>query len=110
MMAMDESTTTPIQGEASISPPARGTACAALRSAYQAYVDDADDALRDDLKAAGRAAVAALETSGQVFGAPERIALTLSDEVLRGPARVDRIDALFASARQECAQLDQWSD
>jgi hypothetical protein len=100
--------TAPERAGGRASPPAKGIACPLLHQAYVYFSRENDDAMRKAVAAAQRTALQTLQTSGEAFAAPEHIALNLSDEVLRGPGRPDRVRALLSSARDACTELSDW--
>ncbi len=84
-------------------PPTRGLACPYLQQAADAY-DSGDRAAYEDAVAQAKdAAEGALQTSGQAFGKPERIALEL------GLGQVDDPTQLLDEAGTACSTETQAS-
>jgi hypothetical protein len=91
------------------SPPERGIACAQLEKAYDRRAENDQVGFLAALRIADQNAERALQESGVIFGAPERIALelqlTLSDA---GKVPGAKIDRLMTAARDTCVALDRW--
>jgi hypothetical protein len=82
----------------------RGTACPALARAERAMNTDDSGSFATAIKAARRRAEHALDTSGVFFGAPERHAMFLAEELNRKEsARTEaRIRERLAAAVEAC--------
>lgn len=83
--------------------PVRGPACPYLQQAADAYNSGDDAAFEGAIAQAKDVAEKALQTSGQVFGKPERLALEL-----KLGAHPD-VPALLAEASSACSRLGQWN-
>jgi hypothetical protein len=82
-------------------PPARGLACPHLLQAADAYERGDLDSYHREIELAANAAEDALQTSGQIFGEPERIALELN---LQQSMPESRVLALLGTARDRCGE------
>jgi hypothetical protein len=80
----------------------RGLACTHLLLAADAYGRDNLIVYRSEIGSASDAAKQTLQTSGELFGKPERIALELALTPDPDPTRVDR---LLNTAVQDCQSL-----
>jgi hypothetical protein len=107
-VAANRSATEPERAAGRASPPARGVACPLLHQASVYFSRDDEAALRKAVAAAQRTALQTLQTSGEAFAAPERIALDLFEEMRQGPDRPERVKLLLGSARDACTELSQW--
>ena len=88
----------------------RGTACAELHVAVIRREEGDDAGFVAAIVAAGRAGERALQTDGERFGAPERLAIEIAfrvegDTVEMPPGRLTR---LLEEAERRCVELGQW--
>jgi hypothetical protein len=79
----------------------RGLACPSLQQASDAYSRGDQVAYNQAISQAAHIAEDTLQTSGQVFGKPERIALELDLESNESSTRVERLLELAAQGCQE---------
>ena len=85
----------------------RGTSCSALFRAESALNSDNSEALARSLKEARRRAEHALDTSGILFGAPERHAMFLAEDLRRSsnPRIESRLRDRLALAVDACDRI-----
>lgn len=83
--------------------PAQGLACPFLHQAADAYDSGDLAAFQHAASQAAEVAQGTLQTSGQAFGAPERVALELSS------GSTGRAPQLLSRAVDVCSQLGLWS-
>jgi hypothetical protein len=88
--------------------PTQGVACVELAQAMERRARGDVDAFARAVRAASRRAQSVLDTSGQLFGRPERIALQLDAMVERlGPGHA-RLSRPLEQARKVCMRLGAW--
>jgi flagellar basal body-associated protein FliL len=85
--------------------PARGLACPDLRAAAEAYERGDDAAFDRAIAQAAEVAEQTLQTSGQVFGEPESIALEL-ELAGGGSGESVRTERLLERALQDCRDME----
>jgi hypothetical protein len=93
------------QGVTPSDPAQRGLACPALEEAAAAFDEGDLPAFRDAVKEAARIAERTLETSGQVFGVPERTALTLRSTIRPSGLQSKGVGKLLGRTEQACWTL-----
>jgi hypothetical protein len=92
------------------SPSERGTACPALREAFDQRAAGTAASFLESARVAGRTGEDALQQDNVIFGAPERIAVELylfvnEQDPEQGSPKIDR---LLESARENCTTLGRW--
>ena len=88
----------------------RGVACPHLRTAARNQQAGDDRGFRRSVFAAAAAGERSLERDGQVFGAPEEIAIELRYIVSEGtPREQAEIGGYLEQARAACVRLGRWS-
>jgi hypothetical protein len=87
--------------------PERGVACPALHNAFEQRQAGNEAAFRRSVDEAARAGEQALDRSGQVFGEPEEIAITLQ-YALAEEAGGDQAGSYLAQAQKACERLGRW--
>jgi hypothetical protein len=92
--------------EAPAGRPKHGTACPLLAEAFDLSRRGDEQVLSSTVKEAARVAEATLEISGQTYGAPERTALQLRDDIAEGDAVAVRAGLERAAAA--CSSIDRW--
>jgi hypothetical protein len=90
------------------SAPTQGIACPYLRQAYEASLQRDERTLRTSVETAAKAGESALDTSGQIFGRPEEVAIELEYAISMNDDAFAVATTLFDDARTACNRIGKW--